>query len=175
MAKDELDRIVDSAVRDFGAVEPPPGLESRVLNRVRFEEARRPWATRPWTTMWYWALAGSAALAGMVTLWVWPQANAPNIPLPSAVVAAKRESPPPAFTTTLPKRVAAAHHHARTRASSQHLSAEESALVALVSAHPEEAVSVVADLRQKLSAPFQIASLSIAPIEIKSLSEEKNQ
>jgi len=170
MAKDELDRIVDSAVRDFGAVEPPPGLESRVLNRVRFEEARRPW-----TTMWYWALAGSAALAVIVTAWVWPQAKAPKIPSPPAVVAAKRESPPPVFTTTVPKRVAAAHHHARTRASSQHLSAEESALVALVSAHPEEAVSVVADLRQKLSAPFQIASLSIAPIEIKSLSEEKNQ
>lgn len=49
MASDELDKILDSALASYSQEEPRPGLDRRILNRIRAEgETRRfPWL--PWT------------------------------------------------------------------------------------------------------------------------------
>ncbi len=39
----ELDRILDEALASYGAMEPRPGLERRVLHRVRAASVRRRW------------------------------------------------------------------------------------------------------------------------------------
>lgn len=61
--KDQFDDLVDGALKRYGAVEPRPGLEGRVLARLA-GESHTNWL-RPWT----WASA--AAFACLLTVVVW--------------------------------------------------------------------------------------------------------
>jgi len=54
----QLDGLLDSALAQYGAVEPLHGMEERVLGRLREEPARRAW--------WMWGGAAAAVLAAVV-------------------------------------------------------------------------------------------------------------
>jgi hypothetical protein len=57
--QDELDRVLEASLAKYAAVEPPRGLEERVLATLRAERARVPDRAR-----WRWGV--TAALAAMV-------------------------------------------------------------------------------------------------------------
>lgn len=59
----KLDELLDSALSEYSAVEPRPGLEVRLLAHVR--EAAEPQA-RWWNVRWFWTGAVAAAIAVIV-------------------------------------------------------------------------------------------------------------
>ena len=61
-AGDEVDRMLDAALKQYGAVEPRDGLEDRVLAHLRSESLNSP--SRTW---WYWGI-GAAVVAALAML-----------------------------------------------------------------------------------------------------------
>jgi hypothetical protein len=59
-----LDELLDSALSAYSAVEPGPGLETRILANLREAESRK--ATRAWSFQWMWT--GAAVLAAVLVL-----------------------------------------------------------------------------------------------------------
>jgi len=100
----DIDRWLDEGLSRYADAEPRPGLESRVLARLGAEQPA------PRTISW-WALAfGTAALAGLLLLWLRPAlepapapgmrwtAQLPPVPLslqhtPSPTAAVRSERP----------------------------------------------------------------------------------
>ncbi len=66
-----LDKLLDSALSAYSAVEPGPGLETRILANLREAESRE--ASRPWRFKWMWAGAAVAAVAAAILLLVLPR------------------------------------------------------------------------------------------------------
>lgn len=68
--RDELDRLLDSALGKYGTAEPRAGLEGRVLARLRSEEAivRKRAA-------WRWALAAVVAVIAIFVAVAWRPRN----------------------------------------------------------------------------------------------------
>jgi hypothetical protein len=60
----KLDDLLDSALSEYSAVEPRPGLEARILARIR-DSAEQPRA-RWWNTGWLVAGAAAAGIAVLV-------------------------------------------------------------------------------------------------------------
>jgi len=69
----ELDRMLDATLAKYAAVEPPAGLEERVLAHLRAEPLRRP--RREWLK---WALAGAAAVIAVVAVLAWRPTRVPH-------------------------------------------------------------------------------------------------
>jgi hypothetical protein len=65
-----LDKLLDSALSAYSAVEPGPGLETRILANLREAESRE--ASRPWNFKWMWA---GAAVAAILVLALWMGRN----------------------------------------------------------------------------------------------------
>src|SRR6478609_2755196 len=61
-AGDELDRMLDAALKQYGSVEPRDGLEDRVLAQLRSASLNSPSRTS-----WYWGI-GAAVVAALVML-----------------------------------------------------------------------------------------------------------
>jgi hypothetical protein len=59
-----LDELLDSALSAYSAVEPGPGLETRILANLREAESRE--VSRPWRFKWMWAGAAVAAVAAIL-------------------------------------------------------------------------------------------------------------
>jgi hypothetical protein len=68
---DELDRLLDEALASYSSEEPRPGLERRVLKRVRAERAPRRFG---W---WRWAVA-VPVLASLLALAVTHRVKSPE-------------------------------------------------------------------------------------------------
>jgi hypothetical protein len=62
-----LDELLDSMLSEYSSVEPGPGLETRVLARVREAEGREAPAWRNWKWLW----AGVAAAGAVLLLGMW--------------------------------------------------------------------------------------------------------
>ncbi|HET9365600.1 MAG TPA: hypothetical protein VFP71_11390 [Candidatus Angelobacter sp.] len=62
----KLDELLDSALSEYSAVEPRPGLEGRILARIQnvAEQPRARW----WNTRWPWAATAIAALVVIIAL-----------------------------------------------------------------------------------------------------------
>jgi len=87
MSDGEIDRIIAEALHSYGAGEPRPGLERRILARVAAAGPRR-------RTSWWWALATTGACAAVViTALSWN----PNVPEPPSVAAIVAQAEPPAI------------------------------------------------------------------------------
>lgn len=103
----KLDRLLDELLSQYSAVEPRPGLETKVLARLSESAHAR---TRWW--MWRWLWAGAAtAIAAMILLFAFfptrqtpqsptiattpPSHEAPRVQLPHVV-----ESGPPPLAAT---------------------------------------------------------------------------
>ena len=108
--RDELDRLLDSALRKYSAAEPRAGLEGRVLARLRSEDAivRKP-------TAWRWALAAAVAVIAILVAVAWrPRNHSPVVAghavLPATATRAIRELPEQA-TQSAKKRLANSRVH----------------------------------------------------------------
>jgi hypothetical protein len=71
-----LDKLLDSALSAYSAVEPGPGLETRILAKLREAESRK--ASRPWRFKWMWA---GAAVAAILVLALWMGRNHRTVPV----------------------------------------------------------------------------------------------
>jgi len=66
---DELDRLLDAGLAKYAAVEPRPGLEVRVLAKIKIQTERNHAIGHPW---WYWGLAGAlAAIIVAAAVFAW--------------------------------------------------------------------------------------------------------
>jgi hypothetical protein len=81
--RDQLDNLLDGALRQQGNVEPRPGLEGRVLARLASANTGRT-RTRG---VWAWAVAGAAVMFLVIGMWIGaghrrsntPAASVPNV------------------------------------------------------------------------------------------------
>src|SRR2546423_502696 len=92
---DELDRLLDGALKQYAAVQPREGLEGRILARMRSESAER--ASHAW---WRWLRAAAAvgALAVVIAMTLRPHARPQpmvaqhrSVALPAAKLAASSQ------------------------------------------------------------------------------------
>ena len=91
--RQEIDDLLDAALKDYSAVEPRSGLEGRVLARLQAERER------PAIRAGWWLAAAAAATASVLTIAVIrpapqpaPPASVATIPHPPIV---RRATPPP--------------------------------------------------------------------------------
>jgi hypothetical protein len=153
---DELDRLLDAALKQYAAVQPREGLEGRILARMRSETAER--ANHAW---WRWltAAAAVAALAVIITMALRPRATPqpmvaqhPSGTLPAAKLAASSQ---PRKAVPRPTRRVHAVAEIQVRKalpkldqfpSPQPLSEQEKLLASYVAVYPEQA-ALLAKLR----------------------------
>src|SRR5690349_4292344 len=90
--RDELDRILDTALAAYSASEPRPGLEWRVQNHIR-ASARRIWFPR-------WVLAIPAAACIIWAGYIWLHRSRPE---PVNVVRQARLTAAPVVTRPKPQ------------------------------------------------------------------------
>lgn len=92
---DELDRLLDAALKQYATAQPREGLEGRILARMRSEPAER--ASHAW---WRWLTAAAVvgALAVIISMALRPQARPqpmvaqhPSVTLPAAKLAANSQ------------------------------------------------------------------------------------
>lgn len=62
--RDQMDGRLDRLLKEYGEVEPRPGLEDRIFARVRTEAAPNRWLLR-----WAWSLAGAATAVLLIVMW----------------------------------------------------------------------------------------------------------
>jgi len=149
-ARNEFDQRLDAALAEYASVEPPPGMEQRILARLRASEAK------PRFVWWRWA-AAIPALACVVAVSVYrdaPPVEPPRVTLvtPSAPVlsppAAKRVSRP----APLPKR--------EVFPTPSPLSAEERALLLLIAQSPEKARELLTPVEPEPIKPIEIEPIN---------------
>jgi len=160
-ARDNLDRLIDSALASYSDAGPLAGLEQRVLNRVRVARARR----RLFAWGLGFAVAASVAVVGIVIR------TEPRPVAKPAEVARVTNAGPPATPTRPEPRIRRPTRAKRPKAlpkleqfpAPAPLTAEERALLALVEHHPEEA-QLFADLQKRAEEPIEIQPIHIAPL-----------
>jgi hypothetical protein len=165
MKSDELDKILDNALSSYSREEPRPGLEGRVLNRIREARERR-------RLRWlHWALATPvfACLLLAVTFWT-TRDPAPNSRKPAPIVAKATPAPPPIATETVQttvtrRRLKPLHLPKREQfPTPAPLTAEERALLAFVVHSPKQAQQLLADTNSHTMEPLQIKEIQIEPL-----------
>ena len=183
--KDEIDRLLDSALADYAEPGPDSELEGRILSRLSSEATPSP--HRHWLP-WVIALPVLASLLLFVVLSrPWP--NHPSVTAPQHAHVLQAPSPASEAANRPPSRTAPAAHnkeaplhklrprHAALASKStplpkleifpspQPLSPEEQALANFaVHATPSERESLIAAQRQA-DAPLHIAAIHIEPLE----------
>ena len=89
----KLDEMLDSMLSEYSAVEPRPGLETRILANVRDAAAVR---RAPWRFIWIWAGASTvAALVVLLFVVYLSQKKMQPAALPVASRSLDRKAPPP--------------------------------------------------------------------------------
>ena len=153
---DEVDRLLDAALKQYAAVQPREGLEGRILARMRSETAES--ASHAW---WRWltAAAAVAALALIITMALRPHARPQpmvaqhrSVALPAAKLAASSQQRKAVQRPT--RRVHAVADIQVPKAlpkldqfpSPQPLSEEEKLLASYVAVYPKQA-ALLAKLR----------------------------
>jgi hypothetical protein len=153
---DELDRLLDAALKQYAAVQPREGLESRILAHLRSQSAER--ASHAWWR-WFAAAAGVAALAVIITMasrpHARPQLTVAQHPPASAADPNQAATSPPKKAVERPKRrlhavvdaqVAQALPKLDQFPSPQPLSEQEKLLASYVAVYPRQA-ALLARLR----------------------------
>ncbi len=102
-----VDELLDSALARYRSAEPRPGLEERLLGRLRAEPQPKAWLG------WTWRLAAGVAVLGTVLLTVLLRRTVhitPGSPAPSsAVEARKMDSPPSRLKAAFVEPIAKSH------------------------------------------------------------------
>ncbi|HEY7402305.1 MAG TPA: hypothetical protein VIB39_02190 [Candidatus Angelobacter sp.] len=113
----KLDDLLDSALAEYSAVEPRPGLEARILARVQdaAEQPRAPW----WTVRWLVTGAAAAAIAVIVLsmLFLRPAQKPQQVEIrpdhPQAIQPQPHPNSERASAKTTPVRGERPQHHAK--------------------------------------------------------------
>lgn len=168
MKNDDIDKLIDDSLATYSASEFPPGLEQRVLNRVRAV------SSKPRFSIWRWApvIPVLAALFLAVAIGriyymevpdppriVW---RGPEIPVisrakaeparPTRVQRVNRQSKP-----QLPKQ--------QTFPAPAPMTDEERAMVAFVQEAPEHAYRMLAEIAKDSFEPMRIEDIQIPPLD----------
>lgn len=158
--RDDLDRLIDSALPAYSKAEPLEGLEQRVLRRIHARRRRLPW--------WGIAVPALAACCVLAVL-LWPQQEVAQ--LQPRLVASKPAAPQPA-PVPQPVRIAkkqSVRVHALPKLArfpmASPLTPEERVLASWAARDPQQAVKLFSDLRQRTEAPVVIAAIEIRPLE----------
>ncbi|MGC2161619.1 MAG: hypothetical protein WA634_06915 [Silvibacterium sp.] len=175
--QDDLDQILENAVKGYTAVEPSPKLATRIL--MRAEQT-----TRPQHGMWFWMVAASLPLAAALALafvlagqWALPKPPVTAASLPPPPNIAVRARPQPAeMLAAAPREPVHLHTHAQeiraARSTARSLPApysrEELALLNFVQEHPKEAAAI-AEAQKRDMAPLRPQPITISHLEIKPL------
>jgi hypothetical protein len=153
---DELDRLLDAALKQYAAVQPRHGLEGRILARLRSDSTER--TSGAW---WRWLTAATAVagLAALITIGSRPHARLqpkvsrnPAITRPDAIVAASSQprpviqAPKRRFRAVADTQVNKALPKLDQFPSPQPLSEQEKLLASYVAAYPKQA-ALLAKLR----------------------------
>lgn len=151
-ARSEFNRRLDAALADYASVEPPAGLEQRILARARTSEAR------PRLVWWRWA-AAVPALACAVAVFVYR--DAPRIEPPRVALTAP---PAPVLSAPLTKRTSRPRPVRLPKLevfpTPVPLSAEERALLMLVAQSPEKASELLTPAEPEPIKPIEIEPIS---------------
>jgi hypothetical protein len=185
--KDDLDLLIDSALATYADPGPDSGLEDRVLvtlAAVRTDTVRE---RRRWRMRWLpWAVAIPIA-AGLLFLWLSPRRDKP---LPASVPQEARSAPPKAIAphanSSREVRPAIPRRHVIRSAqpaspvqtaqaallpkldvfpTPQPLTAEERALVEVVTQTPLPAREALVEAQSQDTVPIRIAEIRIPPLE----------
>jgi hypothetical protein len=151
-ARDELDRRLDAALAEYADVEPPAGMEQRILARVRESgEGRR-------IVWWRWS-AVIPALACVIALFIYR--DAPPIEPPRVALV---RPPAPVLARPVEKRVLRPRPARLPRRevfpTPTPLTPEERALLVLVAESPEKARELLTPSEPKPIEPIVIEPLS---------------
>jgi hypothetical protein len=164
--QNELDHLIDSALRGYSAADPSPGMDQRVLNRIRT-------VARPWS--WRWALAipvlASLVFAVIVIRNVRSPAAEPltlsQIRTAPPQAPAVQAAPPPRVVR--PKPLRTTHDPAMTKhqqfPAPTPITPEEQALLAFATRHPAEAQETLVDWRKRMDEPIEIKEIQIQPLQ----------
>jgi hypothetical protein len=165
MRSDELDKILDGALSSYSREESRPGLEGRVLKRIRAapEQHRFHWLR--------WAAAIPALACFLLAVTFWTTRNSiPKSRKPAPIVA-KTASPSliarQAVQTTVARR---RPKHVRLPKRGEFptpapLTAEERALLAFVVRSPKQAEELLTDAKSRSSEPLEIKAIHIEPLQ----------
>jgi hypothetical protein len=165
MKSDELDKILDGALSSYSQEEPRPGLEGRVLNRIRAARARRRFSWLHWVM----AIPAFACLVLAVTFWSTqdskprPSKSAPLVP----TAAPPLPIAPGVVQTTVTRR---RPKHLRMPKREQFptpapLTAEERALLVFVARSPKQAEELFSGAKRRTSEPLDIKPIDIEPLQ----------
>ena len=158
--RDETDRILDEGLGTYSCFEPRPGIEERVLARVRSESLRRSFRG-------YWALAfASAAALAIVAGGLWMTRR----PLPEIARADRPMPHAPAPVRTVEKRARVERQAARPRSGHNSkpagLSAQERAWLMLAQTEPGLLRAALTEAPAEALAPIRIDPIEIKPLQM---------
>lgn len=154
--RDELDGVLDSALASYAAEDPRPGLETRVLARVR----RRRFGRAVWAAaipvaagLCFWAVTLRSGLDEAIRPPAVPAPVIARAPAPPVLV--KRA--PPRRRPPLPKR--------EQFPSPSPLTEEERILAGFVRRSPEEALERMSEAKSQTLEPIKIEAIQIEPLQ----------
>lgn len=169
--RDELDKLIDAALREYSSAGPMDGLEVRVLRRV---EAGRGARRRGW--MFRLAIAAPALAAILVVASSLGVKRPPPVKAPASATAGIK--PPAALEITAqaaPPRIRRAARRLSARQkplprlerfpTPAPLTAEEHALLAWTRSAPEQARQTFADMRTRAEEPVTVPPIRIPPLQ----------
>ena len=150
----------EAALREYASVEPPAGLEERVMARVRAEGRRRRIPG-----LW---LAAAAAVCG--AMFVWMNIRPVEKQVQPAPMAAMVSNPlPPVYTLRI---TSIRRRHVRyglpvqeTFPAHPQVTAEERAFLQLIREHPDSAKALLSRTEPAPIVPIEIPELTIRPLE----------
>jgi len=168
-SNDELERLLEEGLAAYSRQEPRPGLEERVLYRIRSETAAR----KAWFPRWAWAMT---AMAGIVlAAVVWMHRPRPSVPRETPRVAVRTPAPVVADRPKIAEPVRRARvplPRRREFPAPAKLTDQERALLLLASDTSDaskDARETLLSTRQQDLKPIQISEIRIPPLQIDGL------
>ncbi len=162
MKSDELDKILNGALSAYSLEEPRPGLESRVLHRIR---GRHEFSSR-WMP---WIFVAPALASLLVIAFLRRETRLPDLPqiavnipvvsfkLPLLAKAAPKSEKLPRDSRALPKQ--------KEFPTPAPLTDQERILLAVMRRPPNETRRVFAELHMLNAEPIQIEEIHIDPLQ----------
>jgi hypothetical protein len=151
--RDEFDSLLDAALANYANVEPPPGMDERIVARLRASDRRAGFG---W---WRWAAVAIPVLACLVAVFAYrdrPPLEPPRV--------AWTVPPAPVLARPVAKRVRLARPAPLPRRevfpTPTPLTSEERALLALVAQSPELARELLTPTEPKPIEPIKIEPIS---------------
>lgn len=166
----DLDRILENAVKSYAAVEPSPELAGRILQKA---QQHGPSPRREWKLVLAFALPLPAALALVFVLagqWALPKPPQAIASVPSTPHVAIHPHLQPAETRKPAREHAREAHSIRSAARPlpPFYSREELTLLSFVQQYPKEAAEIAKAQKQDM-APLSTQPITICHLEIKPL------